>query len=300
VSRTSETIEVGGNFPSYITSMTTIADSGFVYILDKLQPVIVPDDVILTLDGGVRIVVNSENSGIVVEGSLIALGTQGNEVVIGPSSCLPDKGEWNGIRFIGPAAQGELAFMRIHSAENGIIASGGASVNMRNCTLNNHLNNGLEVSDSSDLTMTQCTVWENGTGVYVRNSELDIQRSSIRYNGGTGLELSASSEGFAVQVDTCNISNNETYGIYITGIVKPEIHYCSIFSNGSTGTGEAVRLEAYAESDSVRVDYNFWGIGYDSEEEIASLVHDMNDVAYGILAYIDFTPWRTSVPGGVP
>jgi len=300
VSRTSETIEVGGNFPSYITSTTTIADSGFVYILDKLQPVIVPDDVILTLDGGVRIVVNSENSGIVVEGSLIALGTQGNEVVIGPSSCLPDKGEWNGIRFIGPAAQGELAFMRIHSAENGIIASGGASVNMRNCTLNNHLNNGLEVSDSSDLTMTQCTVWENGTGVYVRNSELDIQRSSIRYNGGTGLELSASSEGFAVQVDTCNISNNETYGIYITGIVKPEIHYCSIFSNGSTGTGEAVRLEAYAESDSVRVDYNFWGIGYDSEEEIASLVHDMNDVAYGILAYIDFTPWRTSVPGGVP
>jgi hypothetical protein len=300
VSHTSETIEVGGSFPSYITNTITIADSGFVYILDKLQPVVVPDNVTLTIDGGVRIVVNSENGGIVVEGILIALGTQGNEVIIGPSSCLPEKGEWNGIRFIGTAASGELTFMRIHSAENGIIASGGASVNIRNCTLNNHSNNGVEVSDSARLTMTQCTVWENSTGVYVRNSELDMQRSSIRYNGEIGLELSATSEEFTARIDTCNISNNKTYGIYITGIAQPEIHYCSIFSNGSTGTGEAVRLEAYAESDSVRVDYNFWGIGYDSEEEIASLVHDRNDVAYGILAYIDFTPWLTSVPGGGP
>lgn len=300
VSRTSETIEVGGSFPSNIPYPITIADSGFVYILDKLQPVIVPNGVTLTLTEGVRIVVSGENGGIDVEGRLVALGTQGSEVVIGPSSCLPEEGEWNGIRVTGPTAQGELAFTRIHSAENGIIISDGASANMRNCTIYSHLNNGVEVSDGADLAMTQCTVWENGTGVYVRNSELDMQRSSIRYNGEIGLELSATSGVFTIEIDTCNISNNETYGIYITGFAKPEIHYCSIFSNGSSGTGEAVRLGAYMETDSVRVDYNFWGIGNDSEGEIALLIHDMNDVSSGILAYIDFMPWLTSEPEGAP
>ena len=300
VSRTSETIEVGGSFPSYITHSMTIADSGFVYILEKLQTVIVPNDVTLTLKGGVRIVVSSENSGIDVEGKLVVEGTQESEVVIGPSSCLPEEGEWNGIRITGPTAEGELAFMRIHSAENGIIISGRTSANMSNCTIYNHLNNGIEVSDSAILAMTQCTVWENGTGVYVRNGGLDIHRSSIRYNSEIGLDISATSDVFSVEIDTCNISNNETYGIFITGIAKPEIHYCSIFSNGHTGTGEAVRLEAYMGTDSVRVNYNFWGIGNDSEGEIALLIHDMNDVSSGIEAYIDFMPWLPSELEGVP
>lgn len=299
-SRTSEIIEVGGSFPGFITTSKTIADSGFVYILDKLQPVVVPDDITLTLTGGVRIVVSNENSGIDVEGRLVVLGTQGSEVVIGPSSCLPSDGEWNGIRFDGVAAQGELAFMRVHSADNGIVISGGASVNMRNCTMNNHSNNGVEVSDGASLTMTECTIWENDTGIYARNGFLDIQRSSIRYNGEIGVELNSTSEEFTAEIDTCNISNNDRYGILIAGILKPEIHYCSIFSNGFTGTGEAVRLEAYTETDSVRVDFNFWGIGKDSEEEIALLVHDMNDVSGGIEAYIDFMPWLTSEPGGAP
>ena len=299
-SRTSEEINVGGSFPSYITNSQTIADSGFVYILDKLQPVVVPDDVTLTLAGGVRVVVDSENGGIDVEGRLIVLGTQGNEVVIGPSSCIPEAGEWNGVRVVGAMAQGELEFLRLHSAENGLVVSGGAIVNMRNCIINKHSNNGIEASDSATLSMTECTVWENGTGIYVRNGFLDMHRCSIRYNDEMGIELSATSEESDIQVDTCTIANNETYGIYIIGMAAPEIHYCSIFSNGATGTGDAVRLEAYSGTDSVRVDYNFWGIGNDSEAEIAVLVHDMNDVSFGIEAYIDFIPWLINAPEGAP
>jgi hypothetical protein len=300
VSRTSETIVVGGSFPSYITESFTIADSGYVYILDKLQPVDIPYGVTLTIMDGVRIVVANENSGIDVQGRLVVRGTQGNEVIIGPASCVPEAGDWNGIRITGQTARGELDFFRIHSAENGIIVSSGASAQLRNCTLYKNLTRGIEASDDGGLVVTQCTVWENGTGVYVRNSELDMQRTSIRYNDEAGLELSATSGEFAVEVDTCTVANNETYGIYITGIVQPEIHYCSIYSNGSSGTGEAVWLEAYGESDSVRVDYNFWGIGNDSEEEISLLIHDRNDIVTGILAYIDFIPWLSSEPIGAP
>ncbi len=300
VSSTSETIEVGGIFPAYVSESITIADSGYVYILGKLQPVKVPSGATLTITGGVRIVVINENSGIDVEGGLIVMGTREDEVIMGPSSCETAKGGWNGIRVIGPEARAECRFLRIHSAENGIIVSGGAEAELSNCTIYNNLINGMEVSDNASLIATRCMVWENGTGVYARNSDLDMQRTTVRYNDEMGLVLSATSEEYVVEIDTCTVANNETYGVYITGVVKPEIHYCSIFANGSTGTGEAVRLEAYAESDSVRVDYNFWGIGYDSYEAIDAVVHDRNDVASGIQAYVDFDPWLSEAPDGAP
>lgn len=297
-SRTSETIEVGGSFPSYISESVTIADSGYVYLLDKLQPLVIPEGVILTLTEGVRIVVASENGGIDVSGKLIIEGAAGNEVVIGPSSCFPDEGGWNGLRIIGFEAEGEITHARIHSAENGIIISNEASVLLTNCVLNNHLVRGIEISDGASLTMRECTIWENGTGVYARNSHADIGRSSIRYNYDIGMEISATGEGAYMRVDTCTIANNGDYGIYITGIAAPEIHHCSIYSNA--GAGRAVWLEAYSAIDSVRVDYNFWGIGIDSEEEIAELVHDKQDVLYGVEAYIDFEPWLISAPEGAP
>lgn len=299
-SRTSEMLEVGGSFPNYITESITIADSGFVYILDKLQPVDVPAGITLTLGEGVRIVVDSENGGIDVAGSMIIDGAEGNEVVIGPGSCVPDAGAWNGIRIVGLDALGVLNHARIHSAENGVAVSSGASVTMRSCTVNNHLINGVGVSDSASIEITECTIWENSTGVYARNSYLDMQRSSIRYNDGNGLEVSATGDESSTRVDTCTIANNETYGIYITGIAKPEIHYCSIYSNGPTEIGEAVRLEAYSAIDSVRVDYNFWGIGNDTEVEIGLLIHDKNDGGIGIEAYVDFIPWLESAPVGAP
>ena len=299
-SRTSVAIDVGGLFPGYIPESITIADSGYVYILDRLQAVRIPAGVTMTITEGVKIVINNENSGLDVEGTLIVQGAQGNEVVIGPSSCEPSEGDWAGVRITWRSGWGELDFLSVHSAENGVKVTGYAGAAMRNCSIYNNLTNGVEVSDSSSLSMTNCTVWENGTGVYVRNSTLDMQRSSVRYNDDIGLELSATSGLFTIEIDTCAIANNERYGVYITGIAKPEIHYCSIYSNGMTGEGEAVKLEAYVASDSVRVDYNFWGIGNNSEEAIAELVYDMFDSPIGIMAYIDFIPWLTAQPDGVP
>jgi hypothetical protein len=299
-SSVSETIEVGGSFPNFITESITIADLGYVYILDKLQTVKVPPGVTLTITGGVEIVVSNENGGIDVEGSMVVLGAQGAEVVIGPASCEPDKGEWMGIRIMGFAAHGSFTFARIHSADNGFIVTDRARAEFYNCTIYNNLIRGVEVSDSAAAAMTGCTVWENETGVYVRNADLDAQLSSFRYSGDIGLDFSATSSEHEITIDTCKIANNETYGVLMMGVVQPEIHFCSIYSNGPTGTGEALRLEAYSEVDSIHADQNFWGIGYDSEEEIGMLIHDRNDVVTGIKAYVGFIPWLTGEPAGVP
>jgi hypothetical protein len=296
----SETVEVGGSFPSFITESITIADMGYVYILDKLQPVEVPQGVTLTITQGVEIVVSNENGGIDVEGSMVIQGEQDAEVVIGPASCEPAKGEWRGIRIIGAPAYGSIAFARIHSADNGIIITERAKAEFNNCTIYNNLMRGIEVSDSASADMTRCTVWENETGVYVRNADLDAQLSSFRYSGDIGLDFSATSSEHEITIDTCKIANNETYGILMMGVVQPEIHFCSIYSNGPMGTGEAVRLEAYSATDSIRADNNFWGIGYVNQEDIATLIHDRNDVVTGIQAYIDFIPWLTSEPVEVP
>ncbi len=300
-SSVNETIEVGGDFPSFITESITIADSGYVYILDKLQPVEVPGGVTLTITGGVEIVVVNENSGIDVEGSIVMLGTQGAEIVIGPGSCEPTKGEWRGIRIMGVAAEGTFAYTRIHAADNGVIVTDGASAYIDNCTIYNNLIRGVEVSDNeAAAVLIRSTVWENATGVYVRNGNLEARRSSFRYNGDIGLDLSATSGACEVTVDTCKIANNRMYGVLMTGVISPEIHYCSIYENGQTGVGEAVRLEAYSSMDSVRVDRNFWGIDVESDEDVATLVYDRNDVVSGIQAYIDFIPWLASEPAGVP
>ena len=299
-SSVSEAIEVGGSFPGFITESITIEDEGYVYILDKLQPVDVPPGVTLTITEGVRIVVSNENGGIDVEGTMVIRGEQGDEVVIGPASCDPVKGEWRGIRIVGATAHGSFTHARIHSADNGVIVTNRARAEFYNCTIYSNLLRGVEVSDSSTAVMTGCTVWENETGVYVRNAYLDAQLSSFRYNGDLGLDISATVSDYEMTVDTCKIANNMLYGILIMGIAQPEIHYCSIYSNGMTGTGEAVRLEAYSVTDSIRVDRNFWGIGYDSEEEIATLIYDRNDVASGIQAYVDFIPWLPSEPPEVP
>ena len=299
-SSTHVTIEVGGIFPGTINQATTIADSGYVYLIDKLLPVSVPSGVSLTLSEGVRIVVRSENGGIDVAGSLIVEGTEGNEVVIGPSSCEPGEGDWNGVRVVGLEAEASITHARIYAAENGLVVSGQASAVVRHSTINNNSNNGVEVSDGATLDMYGCTVWDNGTGVYVRNSRVDFSHNSIRYNDINGLEVSATSEESEMSVDSCVVANNETYGILLMGIARPEIHYCSIFSNGSGGEGEAVRLEVYSGTDSVRVDYNFWGIGNDSEEAIRALIYDKDDTDVGVNAYVDFIPWLADEPEWAP
>jgi hypothetical protein len=110
--------------------------------------------------------------------------------------------------------------------------------------------------------------------------------------------LSATTVSYTINIDSCSVSNNDTYGFYLTRYARPEIHYCSIFSNGATEIGAALHLEIYGGIYPIMATNNFWGLGKDTEQEISALIHDANDDS-GIQAEVVFDPWEDEPIGGV-
>ena len=304
-SRLQTTIEVGGEFPVHIVTNeplnTSIADSGYVYILN-LQPIEIPNGMTFTIMEGVRMVARGVNSGfeVAAAGTLVVQGTEENPVTMGPDDCVPETGSWAGIAFLGVEAKGDISYLQLHSADIGVLVKSGADIVIGNSTLINNDLFGIEVSDGGGAVVSDCTIWENGTGLYMRNGYLTLERSSLRYNRDAGVEMSAINDGFAPPVTHCNVSNNEECGFDISEFVAPYIHYNAIYSNGFAGVGFGINLSAYQGTDSLRAEYNFWGLGYDSEETIQAIIYDAVDAPASIHAYVGFIPWLSEMPAEVP
>ena len=302
-SRLHTSIEVGGEFPVNIVTNEPlhpeIADSGYVYLLN-LQPVEIPEGATFTIMEGVRMVARGHNSGFEVAGRLVILGPEEDPVTMGSDDCVPVEGSWAGIAFREAQASGSITYLQLHSADIGILVTTGADVEIRNSTIINNDQHGIEVSDGGGALVSDCTIWENGTGLYMRNSHFTLERSSVRYNRYAGVKMSAISEVFAPPVTHCNVSNNGDFGFDISEYVVPDIHYSAIYSNGFGGWGYGVYLAAYKGTDSLRAENNFWGLGYDSEETIPDLIYDAVDAPGSIHAYVGFIPWLSEIPAEVP
>jgi hypothetical protein len=302
-SRAHTTIEVGGDFPvdavTNIPIHDAVGDSGYVYLLN-LQPVEIPSGMTFTILEGVRMVARGVNSGFEVEGRLEIAGSEGSPVTMGPGNCVPAEGSWAGIAFRGTAAEGDISYLRAQFADIGILVRSGAVVVIRNSILSNNELYGLEVSIGGTATVTDCTLWENYTGILMVNGYLTMERSSVRYNRFAGVDLSAVNAGFKPPITHCNVSNNGERGISISSYIAPAIHYNAIYSNGSASAAYGLYLDAYQGEDSLYADENFWGLGYDSEETIPALIYDAVDAPLSNNAYVGFIPWLSAMPAEVP
>lgn len=300
-SKLQTTIEVGGEFPVDIVTneplYTAIADSGYVYLLN-LQPVEIPLGTTFTIMEGVRMVARGSNSGFEVAGRLMIVGTEENPVTMGPDDCEPVQGSWAGIAFLGATANGSITHLHQHAAGIGVLVQAGADVVIRNSSFVNNRQYGVEVSDGGILEVSDCTLWENDKGLYMRNGHLAVEGSSLRYNRSSGINMSTVVEGFAPTVTHCNVSSNGDYGFELSGFVTPEIHYNSIYSNGIAGWGYGIYLVIYVGADSIRAENNFWGLEYDSEETISTQIYDARDAPSSIEAYVGFIPWLSNSPVG--
>ncbi len=301
-SRLQTEIEVGGEFPvNMVTNEPlhpAIADSGYVYLLN-LQPIEIPGGATFTIMEGVRIVARGHNSGFEVTGRLVILGTEDNPVTMGPDDCVPVEGSWAGISFRGLGASGSITYLQQHSADIGLLVKTGADVVISNSSLINNELYGIELSDGGVLGVSDCTLWENDTGLYMRNGHLAVETSSLRYNRHAGIEMSGVNDGFAPPVTHCNVSNNAHFGFIITGFVSPEIHYNAIYFNGFAGAGYGVYLDAYQGSDSLRAERNFWGREY-NDETVPALIYDAHDAPASLSAYVGFIPCLSGMPAEVP
>jgi len=289
-------IDVCEFFPSVLLGDTTISYHGYKYILKKFNTLRVEKGITLTIGPGVTVIFDSEYSGIDVYGSLVVQGESGSEVSFIPNYCGTEGGYWRGIYFSGQDATGDLRYALVSASSDGIKVEGGASVTLTNCTVYNNTEFGIYIADMSEVSIQNCKVWENGDGIYIRNSDVEIVGSSVRYNKENGVDISASSEDFQISVSECRIANNIHNGILVNYGARPTIHNCSIFYNGvDLEDCYAIKLSAFTETDSIHAENNFWGQGKDTEAEISELIYDANDDP-GVGGYVSFIPFLTSPP----
>lgn len=296
---TSSEIEVGELFPSVIIGGYTATDNGHTYVLTRADPVTIGVGVILTLEEGVRIVVNSESGGFNVRGYMVVNGTADNEVVIGPNNCVGETGKWGGIVLTDGTARGQFKYLNAYSSNNGIQVVEGATADFDSCKVEGHTRSGILVTDNSDVTISACKIWDNEIGVRIENSDVSLTASSVKYNGDHGVYVSTVAESetvFDISIERCSISGNEENGVYLTNYAQVEIHENSMFFNGpETGAGYNIRLQSFFSNNPVQAQRNYWG--YTTENDIGMTIRDNRDPgASDVSTYVDFSDWLIDSP----
>jgi hypothetical protein len=281
-------------FPSPVRASKTIVNAGHVYIITDALPVRIVEGVTLTIDPGVTIVVDSQYGGFEAFGRIVAEGKPNQKIRI-TNNAVP----WEKIDLSGPSAEAIFKHAEISGALGGIQADEQATLTLDSCTIYSNVDVGISVLNSSVATIHACKVWDNGTGIYVLNSTVDIRESSIRYTTANGIELSASQSTVQVVIEDCEIANHNLDCIVLKEKAFPSIHHNSIYSSGEIQDGGkyyAIRLlGGYSAADSVEAESNFWGIGNNSEAKIGSLIFDQND-SPAVGAYVRFSPWLENRP----
>ena len=294
-----QSITVCTVFPGTVTSSRTIENTGYVYILTNRDPLVIPSIATLTIEPGVTIVIDSETGGFATFGRIEARGHTGNKIKVQGNTCSTGSGLWEGVYLYEATGRGTFANADITMSKYGIQVVDGAKLTMDSCEIYNNQDMGIGVRNTgSRAEIHSCKIWDNGVGVYVINGEADIRGSSIRYSGGNGIELSFSLDATPVTIDSCSIGNNGISGIHLSEKAGPEIHYCSIFSNGGN-PGEmnyGIRLASYVAFDSIQAQNNYWGVNMNTPAEISAAIYDAGDNPSQLKAYVDFTPWLNEGP----
>ena len=293
-----QAITVCTPFPSPITGSTTVANTGAVYILLNDAPLRVPAGATLTIEPGVTTVVDKVGGGLEVYGGLVVMGTPENRIKIQGNTCSVASGLWGGIYLQEASCAATFKNADITMSNDGIKLSAGAKATIDSCEIyNNDFGVWVELV-GSEANIRSCKIWENGLGIYVLNAKADIRRSSVRYSDGNGIELSFSLDATDVAIDSCTVANNGKSGIQLSEKAAPEIHYCSIFANGSTPLepNYGVMLASYTATDSVHAEHNYWGLGNTTAAKIATVIYDAHDNPSEINAFVRFAPWLSSGP----
>ena len=281
-------------FPTPVRESKTIANEGYKYMVTDLMPVRIIEGITLTISPGVTIIIDSEQGGFEAFGNIVAQGSQSQKIRIAGNAVA-----WDRILMSGESATATLAYTELSGALTGIEADQGATLTLTNCDIYSNTDYGVSISNSSNATIRSCRIWDNGSGVYILNSTVDIRESSIRYGGVNGIELSASEGTPQVVLEDCEIANHYLDCIVLKEKAFPSIHQCSLHSSGEVMDGGeyyAVRLEGgYSGTSPIQAENNFWGLGNTTTEKIEKLIYDAAD-SPTVAALVSFDPWLDSPP----
>lgn len=146
----------------------------------------VPLGATLTIDPGVGIYVDSGVS-IVIRGTLLASGTQGQPIHFEGASCAAP---WGGIAFVGATARGTLLGVEIEGASTpdagataypaAVSVAAGAQVHMETSRIANSVGLAVDASDGSQLVLLDSVVESAASGIRAVSSHVEVERVSVR------------------------------------------------------------------------------------------------------------------------
>jgi len=245
----------------------TLTDSPFVVS----KNVTVYPNVKLTIEPGVEIKFGEKFS-LIVNGQLIANGTQDKMITFTSNKDQPEAGDWNAIEFKGTEPS-VLAYCSIKYAKHGTTIENG-NVEIKNCEISDNLESGIYVTGNNQATIQNNTIRSNLDGILLTGnstSGVNIRQNTVLSNTQSGIHLdadaynnigilynvlSANTKGFYVsgQASTSITNNSISYnnvGIYYEQAQDHEAHWNDIYGNdyGMDVTSNAV----------VDATYNYWG-----------------------------------------
>jgi len=249
----------------------TLVDSPFVVS----KNITVCSNVTLTIEPEVEVKFGGDFS-LIVEGRLVADGTEDKMIRFTSNRYEPEVGDWGTIEFNGTESS-SLIHCTIEYGTNGITVKNG-TLNIQNSRVSLNSESGIRIAGGNQVNIQNNNITSNGDGIILTGnatSEINIRQNEILLNGHSGIlleadayyntvivnnTLSANSYGFYVSTNTStyithNYVSNNTVGIFYDEGKDHRAYFNDIYDN-------SLGMDVYSGKDSeeiVNAEYNYWG-----------------------------------------
>ncbi len=177
--------------PTYVTGETSgiwdLEGSPYVVVDDA----IVQDGQQLLIKPGVEVRFNA-NTILLVHGTIMAVGTEGQGILFTSNATMKDPGDWHGITISVHSSENLFEFTKIEYAVHGLRITEGSSAVVRHSEISNNSLSGVTLV-TSFASIKDSLISNNNEGISAHGSELELIRSAVSMNAFTGLELYLSS-----------------------------------------------------------------------------------------------------------
>ena len=281
---------------NHIHSNTTWTQAGGPYVV--IGEVLVESGITLSIEAGT--LVKCQNDGITVEGTLIANGTSGNEILFTSNHTAPTAGDWSGIKFNSYGTGSELTFCNIKYVSYGVSLEGLTSANapvLSDLTIEYNTQSGISVSGSNAVIHNSTIHNFNtgygiyiGTGSYAEVSGCLITQEGSNIRTGIGIENRGELDLTDCTISLCNIGirfygydskgnlDNNSITLNNKGISCDGSQYQYISINNNDITNNVIyNAELLSGGSVVECDFtnNWWGTT--DGVEIANKIFDYSD-----------------------